>query len=137
MAMKRSPSSIWKKDRSPGESSSPDTCPEADKPTQAVPFDRLEAISRLSSVIDPELGINIVDLGLIYDLQAEDGVLTVALTMTTPACPMGNYIRQQAARALKGLPGIRKIVIEQVWEPAWSPLMVSPEGRSGLFPSYG
>lgn len=79
---------------------------------------RLEVVERLRSVIDPELGLNIVDLGLIYDLQVlPDGTVEIKLTMTTPACPMSSYIKQEVARVLQRTPGIRRGIIELVWEP--------------------
>ncbi len=98
---------------------------------------RLEVVERLRSVIDPELGLNIVDLGLIYDLQVSpEGTVEIKLTMTTPACPMSSYIKQEVARVLQRTPGIRRGIIELVWEPPWSPYMIDPEVRRYRFPMY-
>lgn len=68
---------------------------------------RLHIAECLRRVIDPEVGINIVDLGLIYDLQVEEdqATVTVRLTMTTPVCPMSSYIKQEVGRALQRVPG--------------------------------
>lgn len=85
-------------------------------------------------MIDPEVGLNIVDLGLLYNLQIEDGHVTVLLTMTTPACPMSSYIKQQVGAALRRVPGIRRGIIELAWDPPWSPYMMDPEIRGLYFP---
>lgn len=90
---------------------------------------RLRIAQNLRSVIDPEVGLNIVDLGLIYEIQVDDGIATVRVTMTTPACPMSSYIKQQVGHALQHVPGLRRGVVEQIWEPAWSPMMIAPEAR--------
>ncbi|MDQ7039874.1 MAG: metal-sulfur cluster assembly factor [Rhodothermus sp.] len=98
---------------------------------------RLEVVERLRSVIDPEVGLNIVDLGLIYDVQVSpEGTVAIKLTMTTPVCPMSSYIRQEVARVLQRMPGIQRGIIELVWEPPWSPYMIDPEVRRYRFPMY-
>ena len=98
---------------------------------------RLELVARLRSVIDPEVGLNIVDMGLIYDLQVSpDGTVAIKLTMTTPACPLSSYIKQEVARVLQRTPGIRRGIIELVWEPPWSSYMIDPEVRRYRFPVY-
>lgn len=97
------------------------------------PPTRSDIADRLRSVIDPEVGLNIVDLGLIYDLQVEDTAVTIRLTMTTPACPMSGYIKQEVGRALQQVQGLRRAVIETVWEPPWSPHMIKPGMRPRRF----
>lgn len=87
----------------------------------------------LRTVIDPEVGMNIVDLGLIYDLQVEDGTATVTLTMTTPACPMSSYIKQQVGGVLQRMPGLQRGIVELVWSPPWSPVMIEPDARAALY----
>lgn len=86
----------------------------------------------LRSVIDPEVGLDVVALGLIYDLRVEDGEATVRLTMTTPACPMSDLVRRQVGGVLQRTPGLRRGVVELVWDPPWSPTMVEPEARAAL-----
>ena len=84
----------------------------------------------LRSVIDPEVGLNIVDLGLIYGVAISDDKLHVDLTMTTPACPMGEMILDNARHALKTLvPADAGIELELVWEPPWNPGMMSEGAR--------
>jgi len=84
----------------------------------------------LHNVIDPEVGVNIVDLGLIYGVEISGHKLRVDLTMTTPACPMGDMIMDDARRALAGLvPAGAEVDINLVWEPPWSPDKMSENAR--------
>ncbi len=83
---------------------------------------RKEVVSRLREVIDPEVGINIVDLGLVYQIYAEDDKLFVQITMTTPACPMRRFIEQQAISALSDLGEVKLSV---VMDPVWSVEMIA------------
>lgn len=83
----------------------------------------------LRHVDDPELGINIVDLGLVYDLQYEEGDLTIKLTMTTPACPLSDYIKKNIRHVMGQVDGIDRVHIDIVWHPPWSPEMMDPEVR--------
>lgn len=77
--------------------------------------------------------MNIVDLGMLYDLILDDRSVTVRLTMTTPACPMSSYIRQEVGRVLQDVPGLRRGVTELVWDPPWSPRMIDPDARLRRF----
>lgn len=121
-----------KEDRSGGESTLPNDPVKQQPAMSEVPV-RLQIAETLHQVIDPEVGLNIVDLGLIYDLQVEEGTATVLLTMTTPACPMSSYIKQEVGRALQRVPGLRRGIIEMVWDPPWSPLMIDPEVSRRMF----
>ncbi len=98
-----------------------------------LPSTRAAIADSLRAVIDPEVGLDIVALGLIYDLHVEHGTATVRLTMTTPACPMSNYIKQQVGGVLQRVPGLRRGIVELVWEPLWSPVMIEPEARARLY----
>lgn len=87
----------------------------------------------LREVIDPEVGINIVDLGLVYGIKTWDGHIHVAVTMTTPACPLGDYITEQMQRALRRLaPGVSDIQCDIVWDPPWRPSMMSDDAKAQL-----
>lgn len=105
-----------------------------DAPEEGPETSRRQIARALRSVIDPEVGLNIVDLGLIYDLRIEEGEVTVRLTMTTPACPMSGYIKGQVGDVLSMVPGIRRGIIELVWSPAWSPHMIDRDIRGTTFP---
>jgi len=92
---------------------------------------------QLKSCYDPEIPVNIVDLGLVYDMQISklsDGAtrVDVKMTLTAPGCGMGTSIALDARQKLLGLPGIEEADVEVVWEPPWSPQMISPEGRQLL-----
>jgi metal-sulfur cluster biosynthetic enzyme len=86
----------------------------------------------LLEVYDPELGIDLVNLGLIYELRAKDGVVTVAMTLTTPGCPMGGSIPDQVRFSLETVPGVREAQVELVWEPQWEPEMMSDTAKHAL-----
>ncbi|HEU5393008.1 MAG TPA: metal-sulfur cluster assembly factor [Streptosporangiaceae bacterium] len=76
----------------------------------------------LREVIDPEIGINIVDLGLVYDAGLSgDGIAAIRMTLTTPGCPLGGYIDDEIHRILWGAPGISDIDVRIVWDPPWDP----------------
>jgi len=87
----------------------------------------------LRHVDDPELGINIVDLGLVYDLRFDDGDLTIKLTMTTPACPLSDYIKRNIHHVTGQVKQIDRAHIDIVWNPSWSPEMMDPDVRSRGF----
>ena len=84
----------------------------------------------LRNVIDPEIGCNIVDLGLIYGTTITGTKVTVQMTLTTPGCPMGESIAQGAQWALLGIEGVEAAAVEIVWDPSWNPSMMSEIGRA-------
>jgi len=86
-------------------------------------------LETLRQVIDPELGCNIVDLGLIYDVKINGSAVFVAMTLTTPGCPMHESISQGARTVLLGLEGVNDAEIEVVWDPPWHPSMMTEQGR--------
>ncbi len=92
-----------------------------------------EVFEILRAVIDPELGINIVDLGLVYDVQLMDGSLYIAMTMTTPACPLSGHLLSQTEAVIRQrFPALQAFKIELVWEPLWNPMMMSWAARETL-----
>ena len=77
-------------------------------------------LGALENVIDPELGIDIVNLGLIYDVDMDDdGLCTVTMTLTSMGCPLAGHIEQDIRRALADIPEIKDINVEIVWNPPW------------------
>ena len=87
----------------------------------------------LHNVYDPELGVNIVDLGLVYGVDIrEDGFVTLTMTLTTPGCPMHESIGEGVGAALSTVAGITGGEIKIVWEPRWEPAMMTDEGRAAL-----
>lgn len=87
----------------------------------------------LRQVVDPELGINIVDLGMVYRSEVRDGLVHVAMTMTTPACPMEELLMEMVHQAiLRELPEARSVEVDLVWDPPWKPEMMSPAAKAQL-----
>ncbi|GBC87119.1 Iron-sulfur cluster carrier protein [bacterium HR12] len=87
----------------------------------------------LKQVYDPELGINIVDLGLVYDVSVSDeGDVHIEYTLTTMGCPIGPLIEQQIQMHVAQVPGVRSVTAEMVLRPAWSPEMMSEEAKAAL-----
>ncbi|MFZ1396529.1 MAG: metal-sulfur cluster assembly factor [Candidatus Promineifilaceae bacterium] len=91
-------------------------------------------MAAIKAVIDPELGINIVDLGLIYSVVIEeDGRIHITMTLTTPGCPLHASFAQEIERVLwQAIPDLTGVTVELVWEPTWNPIMISSEGRALL-----
>lgn len=87
----------------------------------------------LQKVIDPEVGVNIVDLGLVYGIDLSDTGVTVRITMTSPACPMGDMVMDDARAALEPLvPEPYDLDLQLVWEPPWNPAMMSAKAKGTL-----
>ena len=92
----------------------------------------------LRQVIDPELGYNIVDLGLIYDVTIEDGgVTTVTMTTTTPGCPATNYLKSGAGEAAGSIEGVTFVDVKLTYEPRWTPEMMTSDAKAHLGISDG
>jgi len=90
-------------------------------------------LDALRHVIDPELGINIVDLGLVYDVEvSEQGAVHIEYTLTTMGCPIGPLIEHQMQSFLAGVPGVTSVESEMVLRPPWSPEMMSEEAKAAL-----
>jgi metal-sulfur cluster biosynthetic enzyme len=84
----------------------------------------------LRNVIDPEAGMNIVDLGLVYRIEAAPERVRVAMTMTTPSCPVGPMLVDEARAAIRAaLPGAADVAFELVWEPPWDAAMMSARAK--------
>lgn len=90
---------------------------------------RTEAWEHLGSLYDPELGINLVDLGLIYRLDVKEGEVSVEMTLTTPGCPMSDSMPDAVERSLRLIPGVRSVAVGLVWAPPWEPEMMTERGK--------
>lgn len=97
----------------------------------AAPQPTVESVfEALHDVIDPELGYNIVDLGLVYGAEIDDETLRVTMTMTTPGCPAQDYIVMGVRERAMMIPGIGDVDVSVVWEPRWSPQAMSPAAKA-------
>src|SRR3954468_17180727 len=111
------------------EPAAPETAPP--EPGTAVgPVPEEEILEALKDVVDPELGINVVDLGLVYGVNLADEVVTLDMTLTSAACPLTDVIEDQAHSALEGL--VKDVKINWVWLPPWGPAKITDEGRDQL-----
>jgi len=91
-----------------------------------------EVRDTLRQVVDPELGANIVDLGLVYDIQVIGARVFVTMTLTTPLCPMNEMIPDAVRQVVGGLPGVSGVDVELVWTPPWQPEMMSRQLKEML-----
>lgn len=99
----------------------------------ATVADSESAIAALRTVFDPEIPVNIYDLGLVYDLQINsDGSARIEMTLTSPTCPVAGELPQWAADAVAGVAGIGEVEVQLVWEPQWTPERLSDEAKLAL-----
>ncbi len=91
-----------------------------------------DVYAELKQVYDPEIPVNIVDLGLIYDVKVEGPTAKITMTLTSQACPEARTIPEVMKRRCNTLEGVEETVIDIVWSPIWGPHMISPEGRKIL-----
>jgi metal-sulfur cluster biosynthetic enzyme len=100
-------------------------------PTTSPPPTAEAARKALKQVKDPELGLNIIDIGLVYDvLVDDDGVVRVNMTLTSPGCPAGAEIMADAKMVLEQMEGVTEAQINLVWEPYWTPEKMDPRVRT-------
>ena len=112
--------------------------PATDAPTTPPPgsaaafseFSLEQAKLALRKVKDPDLNLNIVDLGLVYDVRVDGTDVTVDMSLTSPGCPSGPEIMGDAENALKAIPGVGSVTINLIWTPFWSPDRIEPRVRA-------
>ena len=128
----------------PGSSSGPDAEADAATPgadadagaagdaplTYADPLTEEQVRLALRKVKDPELNLNIIDLGLVYGIRVDGNRVAIDMTLTSPACPAGPQIMTDAERVVKGLPGVGEVAVNLVWTPFWSPDLIEPRVRA-------
>ena len=92
-----------------------------------------QVLESLLDVYDPELGVNVIDLGLVYNIDVnEEGHVIISMTLTTPGCPMHESIGEGVGRVLQDIPGVTSGEIRLVWDPPWDPSRMTTEGRRML-----
>jgi len=95
-------------------------------------LDKEAVITALKDVYDPEIPVNIVDLGLVYDVEVDSGEVAVQMTLTTPGCPMGAYLAQRAEWRIAEMDGVEDVTIDLVWDPPWSVEKITADGKKLL-----
>ena len=95
--------------------------------TTQTPPTHDEMMAKLWEVKDPEINLSIVDLGLVYDVQYDEGDVMVTMTLTSPGCPLGPIIRGEAYAKLRELPGVKDVDVQIVWNPPWDPRTMASE----------
>jgi len=106
----------------------PDASPAAPSPTPPPTADQVKLALR--KVKDPELNLNIVDLGLVYDVDVDGSEVYVDMTLTSPGCPAGPQITGDVERAVKAVPGVTAVHLNIVWDPFWTPDKIEPRVRA-------
>jgi FeS assembly SUF system protein len=92
-----------------------------------------EVLESLRQIVDPEIGINIVDLGLVYETSIDDnGLVAITMTLTSPGCPLSGYIGTAVESAVTDLEGVKEVDVDIVWSPPWNPSMMSEDAKLEL-----
>ena len=91
-----------------------------------------EIVTVLKDCYDPEIPINIWDLGLVYDINVEDGNVGIKMTLTAPGCAMGGMIADEVKTKVKAMQGVKDTKVELVWDPPWSPDKMSEEAKAQM-----
>ncbi|MCK4319801.1 metal-sulfur cluster assembly factor [Candidatus Micrarchaeota archaeon] len=88
-----------------------------------------KVLEKLKEVIDPEVGVNVVDLGLIYGVEVKGDTIVIKMSFTTPSCPLLGFLVNQVQEKAKELKEVKEVKVELVWDPPWSPERISEEGK--------
>jgi len=91
-----------------------------------------DVLAALSEVMDPELGVSLVDLGLIYNVDVADNKVDVKMTLTAPGCPLHSVMRQNAQDRITRMEGVNEANVQVVWDPPWKPEMMSEKAKKQL-----
>jgi len=91
-----------------------------------------DVIKVLKGCYDPEIGISLVDLGLIYDIKVDKDIIKIKMTLTTPGCPMHSHMIQDVREKVKGMKGVKEVRVDLVWDPPWIPDRMSAKAKKML-----
>jgi metal-sulfur cluster biosynthetic enzyme len=94
--------------------------------------DEDEVLEALTNVIDPELGLDFVELGLVYGVEIAGGTVTVTFTLTTPACPIGPQVSEQMQEFVSEIEGVEAVIPQMVFTPPWTPDKMSEDAKFAL-----
>ena len=103
-----------------------------DKVTEGKKVSEKHIIEKLKTVFDPEIPVNIYDLGLIYNLETDNNNVLIKMTLTTPNCPVADSMPESVGKAVSEIEGLSSIKVELVWEPKWSKEMMSEDAKLAL-----
>ena len=104
--------------------------PSAPASKGSLTVDQVKAALR--RVKDPELNLNIIDLGLVYDVSVDGASVNIDMSLTSPGCPSGPEIMTDAEQQIRAMPGVESVVVNLVWDPLWSPERIEPRIRAYL-----
>lgn len=111
----------------------PSPSADADTGVESEPPPTIDQVKMaLRRVKDPDLQLNIIDLGLVYDVAVDDRSVKVDMSLTSPACPSGPQLMGDAERAVRNIPGVKDVAVNLVWSPMWSPDRIEPRVRAYL-----
>ena len=91
-----------------------------------------QVIKKLEKIYDPEIPLNIVDLGFIRDINIDEDKVEIKMTLTNPFCPMHSFLVNEVQDAVEKIKGVNKVKVDMVFDPPWSPEMISKDGRKKL-----
>ena len=91
-----------------------------------------DIMKALKECYDPEIPVNVWDLGLIYDVAVDGDKVHVKMTLTAPGCPMHSFISREVKEKIQSVSGVKEATVEVVWDPPWSPDKMSPEAKAQL-----
>ena len=95
-------------------------------------IDEDDVLEALTNVIDPELGLDFVELGLVYGVEVDEGTVRITFTLTTPACPIGPQVSEQMEEFVGEVPGVEEVVTTMVFTPPWTPDRMSEDAKFAL-----
>lgn len=99
---------------------------------QIVMITKEQVLEQMKEVSDPEIGMDVVNLGLVYEVEINDDRVYIKMTMTAPTCPVTPWILSEAQRVVENLEGVEAADVELVWEPPWNPEMMTDEAKEAL-----
>lgn len=111
----------------------PSSGPSGDTAAESEPPPTVDQVKMaLRRVKDPDLNLNIIDLGLVYEISVDDRSVKVDMSLTSPACPSGPQLMGDTERAVQSVPGVKEVTVNLVWSPMWSPDRIEPRVRAYL-----
>ena len=105
---------------------------ESETGSSPAPVTKEMVLEVMSNIYDPEIPVDIVNLGLIYDVDIQDGNVQIKMTLTSPGCPTAGELVYEAQTLVEEMPGVKEVTVEVVWDPPWDPSRMSEEAKQAL-----